>query len=651
MAAEIKVPTVFTAHYKFSSVVRKMGSGVSKFARNSGAAIDRFDHKVSRTFRKMGSLGQLALGLSVGAIFTSAAHDVTTYETGLVGLSKTTGIVDKDLDQLSNQVIDLSEEMRGVSSSKLVDLGASAGQLGVTGSKNILMFSGTMAKLEKASDIAGEEGAASIARLLNVTGEGVGVIDKFGAAIVGLGNSSAATESEILSVASEVGRSTAAYKLQAKEILGISTTLKSLDVRPEAAGTAVGKVFRGIEMATIKGGKVLQSYGKVMGMTSEQVKKTFAEDPQQAFTTFIKGLNRISNEGGSVAKALDNVGLSGETVSKGIVPLATNYELLNEKLIQSNKEWDKNSALNNEFNAASKTTATALEDIKNSFTNVILKQATAGSGLDYLQKTLFFVSDNMDMVVVSGAALIGMYATMKAIVWGTKVATAAYNVALGVHTAITQTNKRALISNTVAQAAYKVAMGAGAAVTWVGTAATTAFGVAMNLSLWPILAIIAAIAGVVLVVKNWSTITDWFGKKWEQFTKWISKLWGGVVEFFQEFDFNRFFMDIGQSVLKFLLAPITGLVKMLAMLPGKVGKLAGMGLDKIGDITGDLNVNSDGGDGVLPSSTQTSTEITRNTISRGSLAISLNDPGGNVDSVTPSGDSDFPIVTTTQGNR
>lgn len=651
MAAEIKVPTVFTAHDKFSSVVRKMGSGVSKFARNSGAAIDRFDHKVSRTFRKMGSLGQLALGLSVGAIFTSAAHDVTTYETGLVGLSKTTGIVDKDLDQLSNQVIDLSEEMRGVSSSKLVDLGASAGQLGVTGSKNILMFSGTMAKLEKASDIAGEEGAASIARLLNVTGEGVGVIDKFGAAIVGLGNSSAATESEILSVASEVGRSTAAYKLQAKEILGISTTLKSLDVRPEAAGTAVGKVFRGIEMATIKGGKVLQSYGKVMGMTSEQVKKTFAEDPQQAFTTFIKGLNRISNEGGSVAKALDNVGLSGETVSKGIVPLATNYELLNEKLIQSNKEWDKNSALNNEFNAASKTTATALEDIKNSFTNVILKQATAGSGLDYLQKTLFFVSDNMDMVVVSGAALIGMYATMKAIVWGTKVATAAYNVALGVHTAITQTNKRALISNTVAQAAYKVAMGAGAAVTWVGTAATTAFGVAMNLSLWPILAIIAAIAGVVLVVKNWSTITDWFGKKWEQFTKWISKLWGGVVEFFQEFDFNRFFMDIGQSVLKFLLAPITGLLKMLAMLPGKVGKLAGMGLDKIGDITGDLNVNSDGGDGVLPSSTQTSTEITRNTISRGSLAISLNDPGGNVDSVTPSGDSDFPIVTTTQGNR
>jgi len=652
MAAEIKVPTIFTAKDKLTGVVKQMTSGVTKFARNSGAAIDRFDHKVTRTFRKMGNISRLALGLGVGALFISAGKDVLTYETGLVGLSKTTGIVDKALDKLSNKVIDMSEEMRGVSSIKLVELGAAAGQLGVTGSKNILVFSGTMAKLEKASDIAGEEGAASIARLLNITGQGVGVIDKFGAAIVGLGNTSAAKESEILSVASEVGRSTAAYKLHAKEILGIATALKSLDVRPEAAGTAVGKVFRGIEMATIKGGKTLLNYGKIMGMTSENVKKTFAEDPQKAFTTFIKGLNRISNEGGSVAKALDDVGLSGETVSKGIVPLATNFALLNDKLKQSSDEWNKNTALNEEFNAASKTTATALEDIKNSFTNVILKQATAGSGLDYLQKTLFFVSDNMDNVVVSAAALIGMYVVMKAIVIGSKIATAGYNIVLGIHSAITKTNKRAVVGNTIAQGAYRVAMAIGAATTWVATAAAKAFGVAMNLSLWPILLIIAAIAGIIIVIKNWASITDWFGKMWSQFTGWISELWAGVVNFFKEFDFNAFFMDIGQSLLKFLLTPIRDLLKLLSMLPGKLGSMASMGLEKLGNITGDLNVNNNGSDGVLPTTTQTSSEITRETVRNGNLNINLNDPGKNVDNVESSGTYGLPIlVTSTQGQR
>ncbi|WP_300440704.1 phage tail tape measure protein [Christiangramia sp.] len=650
MAAEIKVPTVFTARDKFSAVMKQMTSGVSRFAKNSGADIDRFDHKVSRSFRKLGSLGALALGLTLGTMFTNAFNDVTDYETGLVGVSKTTGIVGKDLDTLSDDILDLSKEMRGISASSLTDVAQAAGQLGVTGSKNILIFSETMAKLEKSSDIAGEEGAASIARLLNITGEGVGVIDQFGASIVGLGNSSAATESEILSVASEVGRATAAYKLQAKEILGISTTLKSLDVRPEAAGTAVGKVFRGIEMATIQGGKTLRNYGKVMGMTSSEVQKAFAEDPQKAFTMFIKGLNRISNEGGSVAKALSDVGLSGETVSKGIVPLATNFDLLNDKLKQSSDEWNKNTALNKEFDAASKTVKTGLADIKDEFTNVILKQATAGSGLDYLQKTLFFVADNMDMVVVSGVALVGMYVALKAIVWGTKIATAAYNVVLGINTAITQKNKRALIGNTVAQGAYKVAMAAGAAWTWIATAATTAFGVAMNLSLWPILAIVAGIVGLILIIKNWSTITDWFGKKWEQFTKWISKLWGGVTDFFSEFDFKAFFMDIGQSVLKYLLMPITGLLKLLSMLPGKVGKLASMGLEEIGNITGDLNVNNNG-NGVLPSTTQTSSEITRETVQRGRLDVNLNDPGNNVKDVEQSGNFDFPLVTTTQGRR
>ena len=647
MAASIKVPTVFTAEDRFTSVVRKMSSGVKSWSRQTGAAVDRFDQKVTRSFSRLGSLTQLALGVGVGAIFMGAFNDITTFETGLVGVSKTTGIVGQDLKDLSKDFIDLSDEMKGVSASRLLDIGQVAGQLGVTGSENILKFSSTMANLEKASDIAGEQGAASIARLLTITGEGVGEIDKFGAAIVGLGNSSAASESEILSVASEVGRATAAYKLQAREILGISTTLKSLDVRPEAAGTAVGKVFRGIEMATIEGGKVLKTYGKVMGMTSDQVKKAFAEDPQKAFTTFIGGLNRISDEGGSLADTLGKLGLGSETVSKGIIPLATNYDLLTEKVAQSNKEWNKNTALQNEADSASKTIQTAIDDIKDSFTNLILKQATAGSGLSTFRDILFFVSDNMGVLLGMAGSLIGAFVLMKAIVWGTKIATAAYNIALGINTALTQKNKRALIGNVVAQGAYKVAMGIGAAATWIATAATTAFTIAMNLGLWPILAIVAAVVGLILIIKNWSTITDWFGKKWEQFTNWISKLWGNVVAFFEEFDFKQLFMDIGQGILKYMLMPIKGLLVMLSKIPGKVGNLASAGLEKIGEVTGEIDVNN----GLLPSTTQASADATRETIQRGRLDISVNDPGKNVKDVKKSGDLDMPLIGPTQGQR
>lgn len=651
MAASIKVPTVFTAEDKFTAVIRKMSSGVKSWTRQTSAAVDRFDQKVTRSFNRLGNLTQLALGVGVGAIFLGAFNDIKTFETGIVGVSKTTGIVGDDLKELTGDFIDLSDKMRGVSASKLVDIGQVAGQLGVTGSENILKFSGTIANLEKASDIAGEEGAASIARLLTITGEGVGEIDKFGAAIVGLGNSSAASESEILSVASEVGRATAAYKLQAREILGISTTLKSLDVRPEAAGTAVGKVFRGIEMATINGGKVLHNYGKVMGMTSDQVKKAFAEDPQKAFSTFIGGLNRISNEGGSLAGTLESLGLSGETVSKGIIPLATNYDLLTEKVAQSNKEWEKNTALQNEADAASKTIQTAIDDIKKSFTNLILKQATAGSGLSKFQDILFFVSDNMGILLGLAASLIGTFVLMKAIVWGTKIATTAYNIALGINTALTQKNKRALIGNTIAQGAYKVAMGIGTAVTWVANSAFVTLAASVLAATWPILAVIAAVLAVVYIFLYWDEIVQWFSKKWTQFTEWISKAWASVIAFFQDFSFEDMFRSIGESILKFMLEPIKGVLWLLSKMPGKLGDLAKSGLDKVKDIQGNISLEKGDGNGILPSTTQTGAEVTKETIQSGRLDINLNDPGNNVQDVKKSGNLNMPVVGPTQGQR
>tara|TARA_B100000953_G_scaffold297883_1_gene293563 strand:- start:1964 stop:3949 length:1986 start_codon:yes stop_codon:yes gene_type:complete len=652
MPAAIKIPSIFTAEDKFTNVVRKMSRGVKSFSRDTSAAISRVDHRINSTFSRMGRMSQVLLGLSVGSIFMNAYQDVTAYETGLVGVSKTTGIVGEDLKDLSKRTINLSNSLRGVSAQKLVELQQSAGQLGVEGADNILIFSKTMAQMESATDIAGEEGASSIARLLTITKEGVGVVDKFGSAIVGLGNSSAATESEILSVASEVARGTASYGLRSREILGLSAALKSLDVRPEAAGTAVSKVFRGIEMATIEGGKSLSSFSKIMGMSNDQVQKTFKEDPQVAFTSFIKGLSEINKNGGSVTKALSDLGLSSETVTKGIIPLATNFDMMNEKMELSKQAWKDNTALTEEYDSATKTISTGVQEMSKSFTNLILKTTTSGSGLDKLRKVMFFVADNMSTIVTVGLSVVGLFVLMKTVIWATRVATFAYNTVLGIQIALQQNNKRALIGNAVAQGAYRVAMLAGSAATWIGTAATTAFGIAMNLSLWPILLIIAAIAGVIAVIMNWSTITDWFGKKWSKFTEWISSLWSNLVDSFSGFDFKGFFAEIGQDIISFLLTPLKGVLILMSKIPGKVGSLAKQGLEKVNDITAGLVVNNNQSSEtdpvnndntvVLPSTSQRSNDIVNTSIRDSNLSIDIKDKGGNVEKVRKDG-NDIPI--------
>ena len=477
MAATIKAPVIFTANDKLSPTLRRMSANVHGFASKASVGIARVEHRFNRLLspirRAQAQLGQFGL-LAGGFLAFAVFKGITDFEEGLVGVGKTTGLTGAELKSLGSDFIDLSDNMRGVSTQSLLELGETAGQLGVSGSENILKFSGVMAKLEKATDVAGREGASNIARLLTITKEGPGVIDQFGSALVGLGNNSAATESEILSVASEVAKGTTAFGLQSKEILGLSAALKTLNVRPEAAGTAVSKVFKGIEKATLDGGESLQNYAQIMGKTSKQVVEDFGKNPKDSFVSFIGGLDRIKKEGGSVAQALRNAGLSGETVSKAIVPLSTNFEMLNKKMSQGAKFFKENNALNEEYEASTRTVNVAVKDIVKSFTNLTLKTATAGSGLETLQTVLFFVSDNMETLVVVAASLAGIMLTVKAAIIASKIALFAYNVVMGVNSAITQTNKRALIQNAVAQGAYRTAMFLGAAATKISTLAQAA---------------------------------------------------------------------------------------------------------------------------------------------------------------------------------
>lgn len=643
MPASIKIPTVFTAEDKFTRTVSQMSKSIKGFSRDAVAGIKRVDHRVNSMIRGVGKLGLLLGGLTLGTLASSAFNDVTQFETGLVGVGKTTGIEGSKLKDLGVDILKTSKALRTIESEKLLELAQSAGQLGVKGTEDILKFSTVLAKLEGASDVVGEEGASSIARLLTLTKEGPAVVDKFASSLVALGNSSAATESEILGVASEVARSTNAYGLKSKEILGLAATLKSLDVRPEAAGTAVGKVFRSIEMATIKGGKDLSNFGKVMGLTSSQVTETFKNNPNEAFNLFIKGLDRIGKEGGSIAKVLNNVGLSGETVSKGIIPLATNYELLSDKIGMASSGFENNIALQEEFEASQKTVKNGINSIKIAFSNLAIEQATAGSGLETLQDVLFYVAENMDIVIASVLSLIALFITWKAIVLAATIATTANSIAMGVMAARTGAMAIAMKGNVVAIGAYRVAMALSTGITWLATAATTAFGIAMNLGLWPILAIIAAIALVVYAIKNWSKISEWFGEKWKQFTDLISEAWDNVVKWFTAFDFKQFFVEIGASIIQFMLLPLKGVLQLISKIPGKIGDFAQMGLDKINEFEGNMTVGGDKNKEVLPSSNQTSSETLSKKITENNLNIKIKDKGNNVEDISKTGAKGTPI--------
>ena len=71
-AAAIRVPAEFTAVDKFTSVVKKMTAGVSRFTKDGISAMERFDSIINRSISGMNKISKLAVGLGIGALFTQA---------------------------------------------------------------------------------------------------------------------------------------------------------------------------------------------------------------------------------------------------------------------------------------------------------------------------------------------------------------------------------------------------------------------------------------------------------------------------------------------------------------------------------------------------------------------------------------------------
>lgn len=65
-----------------------------------------------------------------------------------------------------------------------------------------------------------------------------------------------------------------------------------------------------------------------------------------------------------------------------------------------------------------------------------------------------------------------------------------------------------------------------------------------------ILAAVAAITAIILIVKNWGVICDWFSEKWNQFTSWLSDLWNGFVSWFlkKANDFISFWKNLWSNI-------------------------------------------------------------------------------------------------------
>lgn len=342
--------------------VGQLGSSASGVVK-AGTSIKNFGENLDNATKP---LQAVSLGLiAAGAASTKAAID---FEKGFAAVKKTVDGTPEQLEAVKKGIIDLTTVGIGgrsalpATTAELNEIAAAAGQLGIK-TENIVEFTEVMAQMGSATNLAGEAGAATLARLMNVTDTDQGFIRNMGSSIVELGNNFATTEAEIAAMAMRMGSTATIVGMSVQDVLGFSTALSSLGIEAEAGGSAFSRILMSISQSVSKGGDDLKAFADVAGMSGAEFAKAWKSDATGAFTEFLEGLSKNEDiiaklEDLGFANIRDITGLQNLSGAKGI-------ELVTNALKMSNDAWSENVALQKEADAMAQTLAGQMTITKN----------------------------------------------------------------------------------------------------------------------------------------------------------------------------------------------------------------------------------------------------------------------------------------------
>ena len=305
-----------------------------------------------------------ATALAAGGV--ASAKFAIDFEDNFANVKKTVDGTPEQLEKIRQEIIDMTTVgINGHSAipettAELTELAAAGGQLGIT-TDNIVDFTEVMAQMGSATNLVGEEGAATLARFQNVMGVGQNEIRNIGSAIVDLGNHSATTESEIAAMALRMGKYGSSVRMSAADVLGYSAALSSLGIEAQMGGSAIGRTWLSIETAVANGGEGLKTFAKYSGKSAKEFKEQWNTDSSGAFNGLLKGLQSAEN----LTLALDDLGINNTQDIQAMMALVNGYDLVTESVNRSNTAYKENTALQEEFDRKAETTASQLSVTKN----------------------------------------------------------------------------------------------------------------------------------------------------------------------------------------------------------------------------------------------------------------------------------------------
>ncbi|MGV8912478.1 MAG: phage tail tape measure protein [Rhodoglobus sp.] len=312
-----------------------------------------------------------AIGAAVLVMVALTAGAAIEWESAWAGVTKTVEGTPEELGAVEDGLRDLTKVLPA-SHQEIAAVAEAAGQLGVQ-TKNVVAFTRTMIDLGETTNLSANEAATALARFMNVMGTSQDKVSNLGSSVVELGNNYATTEAEIVAMATRLSGASKQVGLTEGETLGLAAALSSVGIEAEAGGSAVSKVMIDIAASVDKGGKRLDQFAEIAGVSADEFAKKWKTDPGAALALFVKGLADAEAQGGSTLGMLEELGITEVRMRDALLRSAAASDDFTKAMETGNEAFDANNALSLEASKRYATVESKLLMMKNAVVDTAIE--------------------------------------------------------------------------------------------------------------------------------------------------------------------------------------------------------------------------------------------------------------------------------------
>lgn len=308
---------------------------------------------------------------TLGAVTAATAAGVS-FESSFASVARTSGAAGEAAKQLRTELVDMSTELPK-SFADISEIATLGGQLGIA-ADGLDSFAGTVSKLTATTDLSAEAAGTALGRFQALLGIGSGEFENMASSILKVGVNSAATETQIVNVATQISSMADMAGLTAEQTVGLSGALASVGVQPELARGTVTRAFTLIGNAVSEGGAALDGFARISGMSADQFASTWGTPAFAAtFQSFLRGLEK---DGDNAGRSLAALGITSVRDVPVMLRLAGAGDVVANSFADAASGWQDNTELTKQYAIVADTTASRLKVLGNTIMAIFGEGAT-----------------------------------------------------------------------------------------------------------------------------------------------------------------------------------------------------------------------------------------------------------------------------------